>query len=78
MTFRAAQGSTRWREDAARFAPQLPDQVVSSLHPDLTVTSWACPVSGHLLAVDVHRHDREPAHDLELDLASSVLGELLG
>nr|WP_055512771.1 hydantoinase B/oxoprolinase family protein [Streptomyces aurantiacus] len=65
------EGSTRWRQGAVRFAPWLPDEVVSTLHPDLTVTAWACPVSGHLLAVDVHRRDQDPAHDLDLDLASA-------
>jgi N-methylhydantoinase B len=72
------EGSTRWRQGAVRFEPRLPDEVVSTLHPDLTVTAWACPVSGHLLAVDVHRRGQVPAHDLDLDLASSGLADLLG
>lgn len=72
-----SDGSTRWRDGAVRFAPRLPAQVVATLHPDLTMTGWACPVSGHLLAIDVHRTDQEPSHDLDLDLASPLLADLL-
>ena len=68
-----AEGSTRWRQGAVRFEPRLPDEVVSTLHPELMVTAWACPVSGHLLAVDVHRRGQEPSHDLDLDLTGSSL-----
>jgi N-methylhydantoinase B len=63
-------GSTRWREGAVRISPQLATEVTSTLHPDLTITGWACPRTGHLLAVDVHRRDTEPAHDLDLDLGT--------
>ncbi|MFE4754956.1 hydantoinase B/oxoprolinase family protein [Streptomyces mirabilis] len=62
-------GNTRWRDGAHRFVIELPDRERSTLHEDLTVTGWACPVSGSLLAVDVHRADAEPIHDLELDLS---------
>jgi N-methylhydantoinase B len=69
-------GSTRWREGAVRISPALPDEVVATLHPELTVTGWACPQTGHLLAVDVHRRDQEPPHDLDLDLTSEPLASL--
>lgn len=71
------RGSTRWREGATRFTPDMPDTVISTLHADLTVTGWACPATGHLLAVDVHRRDHSPAHDLDLDLTSPQLDQLL-
>jgi N-methylhydantoinase B len=70
-------GSTKWRAGAVRFTPRLPDEVVANLHPDLAVTGWACPLSGHLLAVDVHRRDVDPQHDLDLELESSLLERLL-
>jgi len=73
-----ASGSTRWREGAVRIFPALPDEVVATLHPELTITGWVCPQSGHLLAVDVHRRDREPAHDVELDVTSQSLATSLG
>ncbi|MEV6161896.1 hydantoinase B/oxoprolinase family protein [Streptomyces sp. NPDC052052] len=63
-----SSGSTRWREGAHRFALTLPPSVGATLHADLTVTGWACPRTGALLAVDVHLRDQEPFHDLELDL----------
>lgn len=63
-------GSTRWREGAHRFAMALPASVGESLHADLAVTGWACPLTGALLAVDVHRRDEEPFHDIELDFES--------
>ncbi|MFI8092139.1 hydantoinase B/oxoprolinase family protein [Streptomyces sp. NPDC086080] len=65
-----SSGSTRWREGAHRFALTLPPSVGAPLHSDLTVTGWACPRTGSLLAVDVHLSDQEPFHDLDLDLAS--------
>lgn len=72
------RGSTRWREGAVRISPTLPETVVATLHPDLTITGWACPITGHLLAIDVHRRDEQPAHDLDLDLTSASLTEVIG
>jgi N-methylhydantoinase B len=63
-------GSTRWREGAHRFPLTMPASVGESLHADLAVTGWACPLTGALLAVDVHRRDEEPFHDIELDFES--------
>ncbi|WP_323101303.1 hydantoinase B/oxoprolinase family protein [Intrasporangium sp. YIM S08009] len=60
-------GSTRWREGAHRFELTLPAASGRSLHADLTVTGWACPRTGALLGVDVHRRDEEPFHDLDLE-----------
>lgn len=65
-----SSGSTRWREGAHRFAMTLPTTVGDSLHVDLAVTGWACPLTGALLAVDVHRRDEEPFHDIDLDFES--------
>ncbi|MFK4035232.1 hydantoinase B/oxoprolinase family protein [Nonomuraea wenchangensis] len=60
-------GSTRWREGAHRFRPALPAASGATLHPDLTVTGWADPATGTLLAIDVHRRDQEPFHDIDLE-----------
>lgn len=68
-----SRGSTRWREGAHRFEMSLPPTSGDNLHPDLTVTGWACPRTGALLAVDVHRRDEEPVHDIDLEL-DSLLG----
>jgi N-methylhydantoinase B len=35
----------------------------------LTATGWLCPITGCLLAVDVHPKDQKPFHDLDLDLS---------
>lgn len=64
-----SHGSTRWREGAQAYQIQLPDRVVSTLHEKLTATGWLCPVSGSLLAVDIHLEAENPFHDLDLDLA---------
>jgi N-methylhydantoinase B len=62
-------GSTRWREGATSFAIHLPPRVGASLHERLTATGWLCPITGSLLAVDVHLKDQQPLHDLDLDLS---------
>jgi N-methylhydantoinase B len=62
-------GSTRWRAGAvAKTSTKLPDEYMITLHDDLAVTTYACPASGTLLAVDFHRRDERPADDLVLDL----------
>lgn len=66
-----SRGSTRWREGAKAFAIQLPQQVVGSLHTDLTVRGWACPVSGHLLGVDIDWADGTAFDDFEIDTTSA-------
>lgn len=65
-----AIGTTRWREGAHRFEMTLPPESSATLHQDLTVSGWACPKTGALLAVDVHIKDEDPLHDLDLDLCS--------
>ncbi|MFG2044451.1 hydantoinase B/oxoprolinase family protein [Dactylosporangium sp. NPDC048998] len=62
-------GSTRWREGARSFPIQLPARAGATLHEQLTTTGWLCPLTGHLLAVDVHRRDETPPHDLDLFLS---------
>lgn len=54
-------GSTRWREGALHR-----DFDLDGLHSDLTMSAFYCPLSGDLLAVDVHETDAEPVDDLEL------------
>ncbi|WP_411733432.1 hydantoinase B/oxoprolinase family protein [Paeniglutamicibacter sp.] len=65
-------GSTKWREGAVRYELPLPERVGRSLHRDLAVVGWLCPVSGALLAVDIHLVAEEPFHDLDLDLGSDI------
>lgn len=66
-----SRGSTRWREGAHRFETALPPKAGDELHADLAVTGWACPpVTGALLAVDIHPRNEEPFHDLDLDFDS--------
>lgn len=69
-----SNGSTRWREGAHRFDLTLPPSSGDNLHPDLAVSGWACPMTGALLAVDVHLRDQTPLHDLDLDLDSIAGG----
>ena len=69
-------GHTRWREGAQRYAVALPAQVTATLHHDLAISGWLCPVSGAQLAIDVHLVDEEPFHDIELDLQGRI-GEFL-
>ena len=64
--------STRWREGAQVSRLGLPPQVVGTLHHDLAVTVWLCPVTGAQLAVDVHLMGEEPFHDLDLTLDSRI------
>jgi N-methylhydantoinase B len=64
-------GSTRWREGAvAKTWTELPDEFMIRLHDDLAATTYFCPASGTLLAVDFHRRDERPPDDVVLDLDS--------
>ncbi|MBI0538785.1 hydantoinase B/oxoprolinase family protein [Roseomonas sp. KE2513] len=64
-----SSGHTRWREGAVS-APVQADQLpMHVLHAELAMTAWYCPVSGILLALDIHRADETPQHDVEIDLA---------
>jgi N-methylhydantoinase B len=68
---------TRWRTGAARHTIRLPAASHVTLHPDLTVTASCCPVTGALLAIDLHTVGTEPAHDLDLDLAPGGIADQL-
>ena len=61
-----ARGSTRWREGAIR-APFGPSRALR-LHEGLEMSSFYCPVSGELLAVDVHEKGAIPPDDIILYL----------
>jgi N-methylhydantoinase B len=61
-----ARGSTRWRDGAIR-APFGPSNALR-LHEGLEMSSFYCPVSGELLAVDVHEKGMSPADDIILEL----------
>lgn len=64
-----ARGSTAWRAGARRRHLD-PRSLGLTLHAELTLTEWVCPLSGESLAVDVHRVDEEPIEDLLLDLTA--------
>ncbi len=67
---RAAAG---WRQGAAALSVD-PGARGISLHPELAMTAYYCPVSGAQLAVDVHRRDEEPGDDLVFDIGERVPG----
>lgn len=65
-----AAGDTRWRRGARRITTDRPAAGHGILlHHELTATTWYCPISGTLLAVDIHRKDEAPLDDAVLDLA---------
>lgn len=62
-------GDTRWRSAAvAERSDSLPPELRIKLHEQLVATRYYCPLSGALLAVDVHERDTEPVDDVILDL----------
>jgi N-methylhydantoinase B len=60
-----ATGSTRWRAGAVARPADAAGHGIT-LHRDLAMTAYYCPVSGVQLAVDVHRRGEEPLDDLDL------------
>lgn len=68
---RLATGTTCWRAGAeARETAAPPGLHGIKLHERLRITSYYCPVSGTLLAVDVHEAGTRPKDDIDLDLES--------
>lgn len=68
-----ASGTTRWR--AAAVAVPQHDVLAEhklALHANLAITTYYCPASGDLLAVDIHDKDQTPDDDIDLDLTSLV------
>jgi N-methylhydantoinase B len=65
-----SRGSTRWRQGAVKGKTPLPECLGIRLHERLTMTSYYCPSTGQMLAVDVHEADREPTDDVVLDCNS--------
>jgi N-methylhydantoinase B len=65
-------GHTRWREGAIAKTVD-PSAHSITLHADLTMTAFYCPVSGAQLAVDYHRVDESPVDDLDLTFAPSTV-----
>jgi N-methylhydantoinase B len=68
---------TRWRTGAAAHTMRLPAASHGALHRDLAITASCCPVTGALLAVDLHAVGTQPGHDLDLDLSASGIANLL-
>lgn len=60
-----SDGHTRWREGAVS-ARLDPAGHGITLHEDLAMTAYYCPVTGVQLAVDVHRRDEKPLDDIDL------------
>lgn len=66
---RLITGSTRWRSGAVKQPIKPPpDAHRIVLHDGLTMTAFYCPVSGMLLAVDVHEAAAPSNDDIVLDL----------
>jgi N-methylhydantoinase B len=62
-----SRGHTRWRDGAVAKRVD-PAAHGIKLHVDLAMTAFYCPISGAQLAVDCHRVDQAPLHDLDLAL----------
>lgn len=62
-----SRGSTAWRAGAVRRELD-PSTIGVVLHRDLAMTAHYCPLSGELLAVDVHRVGEPPQDDLLLSV----------
>lgn len=60
-----SRGHTRWRAGATA-ARVDPAEHGITLHEDLAMTAHYCPLTGVLLAVDVHRAAEEPLDDIDL------------
>ena len=65
-----ASGHTRWREGAVARTVD-PSAHSITLHAELTMTAFYCPVSGVQLAVDHHRIGQPARHDLDLVLTAT-------
>lgn len=63
--------STRWRAGAkAVTVKQAAPEASIMLHDDLAMTTYYCPASGVMLAVDFHRKDEKPGDDAVLTLGA--------
>jgi N-methylhydantoinase B len=63
-----ATNSTRWRSGAVSSATQqLPEAHRIQLHEQLEVTTYYCPATGTLLAVDMHERGGKPVDDVLID-----------
>jgi len=66
---RLSTGHTNWRAGAVQvdLSDRLsPHRIV--LHADLQATGQFCPLSGHLLAIDIHERGNVPQDDISLSL----------
>jgi N-methylhydantoinase B len=60
--------STRWRSGAVAVTSHLPPPAHRILlHEQLAVTTYYCPASGTLLAVDIHERGGRPVDDVLID-----------
>lgn len=71
------QDSTRWRSGSVLRPLTLPVDSGWALHPELAVTAALCPVTGALLALDIHPAEAEPVDDLDLDLTPGGIADQL-
>jgi len=63
-----ATNTTRWRSGAvSSVTNRVPDPYRIRLHEQLSVTTYYCPASGTLLAVDVHERGGRPVDDVLID-----------
>jgi N-methylhydantoinase B len=71
-----ATGSTRWRHGAFSVtSAQPPAGHKILLHEHLAVTTYYCPASGTLLAVDFHERGGKPVDDVIIDPSLLLIDE---
>ena len=71
-----ATGSTRWRQGAVAItSDQPPAGHKILLHEQLAVTTYYCPASGTLLAVDFHERGGRPVDDVLIDPSTLLSAE---
>ena len=64
-----SSGTTKWRDGAHKITRDQPaKEHCILLHEQLALTTYYCPISGAQLAVDIHRKDEQPSHDVVLDM----------
>jgi len=61
-----ARGTTCWRAGAVALAGAPEHATRIRLHERLTITRFFCPLSGRLLAFDVHERNEKPVDDVDL------------
>lgn len=72
-----SSGTQGWRRGAVATAVEPAARGIT-LHPDLAMTAYFCPVRGTQLAVDVHRKGEDPGDDIVVDVGETSVGAPMG